>query len=137
MCPTERQRRRGERHRPLMKGRRWWRSLRRWLPSPARAKPSAPLWRAPEPVLFTCDLGNKTVSICSEEQGGAVAVRQVGPQSDLSDAAYDRKLINQLYAVRNAYVDRHGQPDLKRRYAAEQRDALRELEGEKPWRIEG
>ena len=62
----------------------------------------------------------------------ADAVQQVGPQGDLSNAAYDRKLINQLYAVRNAYVERHGQPDLKKRYAAEQRDALRELEGEKP-----
>ncbi len=37
-----------------------------------------------------------------------------------------------LYAVRNAYVDGLGQPGLKTRYAAEQHDALRELEGEKP-----
>ena len=60
------------------------------------------------------------------------AVQQVGPQGNLSNAAYDRKLINQLYVVRNAYVDERGWPDLKTRYAAEQRDALRELEGEKP-----
>ena len=46
--------------------------------------------------------------------------------------AYDRKLINQLYAVRNVYVDERGWPNLKTRYAAEQRDAFRELEGEKP-----
>lgn len=60
---------------------------------------------------------------------------------DLSNAAYDRKLINQLYAARNAnqlyaarnaYVDRLRQPGLKTRYAAEQHNALRELEGEKP-----
>jgi len=52
------------------------------------------------------------------------AVQQVGPQGNLSNAAYDRKLINQLYAVRSAYVDGLGQPDLKTRYAAEQHDAL-------------
>ncbi len=62
----------------------------------------------------------------------ARAVQQVGPQGNLSNAAHDRKLIDQLYAVRNAYVDALGRPDLKTRYAAEQRDALRELEGEKP-----
>jgi len=37
-----------------------------------------------------------------------------------------------LYAVRNAYVDVRGQPGLKTCYAAEQHDALRELEGENP-----
>ncbi len=60
------------------------------------------------------------------------AMQQVGPQGNLSNAAYDRKLINQLYAVRNTYVDRQGQPDLKKRYAVERRDALRELEDERP-----
>ncbi len=60
------------------------------------------------------------------------AVQQAGPQGNLSNAEYDRKLINQLYAGRNAYVDKRGRPDLKTRYAAEQHDALRELEGEKP-----
>ena len=29
------------------------------------------LCRTPEPVLFTCDVGSKTVSICGGEQGGA------------------------------------------------------------------
>ena len=60
------------------------------------------------------------------------AVQQVGLQGNLSNAAYDRKLINQLYAIRDAYVDRQGQPDLKKRYAAERRDAFKELEDEKP-----
>ena len=40
--------------------------------APARAKPPASLCRAPEPVLFTCDVGAKTVSICGQKQGGAV-----------------------------------------------------------------
>lgn len=71
----------------------------------------------------------------SVQHGGAAglvadAVRQAGPQGTLSNAAYDRKLINQLYALRNAYVDELGQPNLKTRYAAEQRDALKELEDE-------
>ena len=38
---------------------------------PARAKPPASLCRAPEVVLFTCNVGTKTVSICGREQGGA------------------------------------------------------------------
>lgn len=38
---------------------------------PARAKPPASLCRAPEPVLFTCHIGIKLVSICGQEQGGA------------------------------------------------------------------
>lgn len=46
----------------------------------------------------------------------ADAVQQAGPQGDLSNAAYDRKLINQLYALRDAYVDKLGQPNLKTRY---------------------
>ena len=60
------------------------------------------------------------------------AVQQAGPQGNLSNDAHDRKLIDKLYAVRNAYVDALGRPDLKARYAAEQRDTLRGLEGEKP-----
>ena len=73
----------------------------------------------------------------SAQHGGAAslvtrAVQQAGPQGNLSNAAYDRKLINQLYAGRNTYADERGWPDLKTRYAAEQHDALRELEGEKP-----
>lgn len=60
----------------------------------------------------------------------ADAVQQAGPQGDLSNAAYDRKLINQLYVLRDAYVDKLGQPNLKTRYAAEQRDALQGLENE-------
>ena len=59
-------------------------------------------------------------------------MQQAGPQGDLSNAAYDRKLINQLYALRNAYVDRLGQPGLKTRCAAERHDALRELEDGTP-----
>jgi hypothetical protein len=39
--------------------------------APAKAKPPASLCRAPEPVLFTCRLGTKTVSICGREEGGA------------------------------------------------------------------
>jgi len=73
----------------------------------------------------------------SVQHGGAAslvtdAVQQAGPQGNLSNAEYDRKLIKQLYAVRNVYVDRQGQPGLKTRYAAEQHDALRELESENP-----
>ncbi len=71
------------------------------------------------------------------QHGGAAslvtdAVQQAGPQGNLSNAEYDRKLIIELYAGRNAYVDKLGQPGLKTRYAVEQLDAFRELEGEKP-----
>ena len=43
-------------------------------PSAARVqpKPAESLCRAPEAVLFTCAVGIKTVSICGQEQGGAV-----------------------------------------------------------------
>jgi hypothetical protein len=73
----------------------------------------------------------------SVQHGGAAslvtrAVQQAGPQGSLSNAAYDRKLINQLYAVRNAYVDARGWPGLRTCYAAGRHDAPRELEGEKP-----
>ena len=37
----------------------------------AQLRPAKSLCRAPEPVLFTCDVGTKTVSICGQEQGGA------------------------------------------------------------------
>ena len=37
----------------------------------AQLRPAKSLCRAREPVLFTCDVGNKTVSICGGEQGGA------------------------------------------------------------------
>jgi len=41
--------------------------------APARPKPDGFLCRAPEAVLFTCDIGTKTVSICGQEkQSGAV-----------------------------------------------------------------
>ena len=39
--------------------------------APAQPGPAKSPCRAPEPVLFTCDVGNKTVSICGGEQGGA------------------------------------------------------------------
>jgi len=38
----------------------------------ARPKSTGPLCRAPEPVLFTCEVGTKTVSVCGHKQGGAV-----------------------------------------------------------------
>ncbi len=38
----------------------------------AQPKPAGSLCRAPEPVLFTCAVGAKTVSVCGQEQGGAV-----------------------------------------------------------------
>lgn len=38
----------------------------------ARAKPPASLCRTPEPVLFTCHLAAKLVSVCGTERGGAV-----------------------------------------------------------------
>ena len=60
------------------------------------------------------------------------AVRQAGPQGNLSDADYDRKLINQLYDTRSAYVDRIGFPDLKTRYATERSNVLKELENQAP-----
>lgn len=41
------------------------------IPAPAWAKPPTSLCRAPEPVLFTCHVGTKLVSICGQEQGGA------------------------------------------------------------------
>ncbi len=41
------------------------------VPAPAWAKSSTSPCRAPEPVLFTCDVGTETVSICGQEQGGA------------------------------------------------------------------
>ncbi len=41
------------------------------VPAPAWAKSPTSLCRAPEPVLFTCDVGTKMVSICGQEQGGA------------------------------------------------------------------
>ena len=51
----------------------------------------------------------------SVQHGGAAslvtdAVQQAGPQGNLSNAEYDCKLINQLYAVRNAYVDGRANP---------------------------
>ena len=42
------------------------------VPAPAWAKSPTSLCRAPEPVLFTCDVRAKTVLICGQEQGGAV-----------------------------------------------------------------
>ncbi len=39
--------------------------------APARAEPPASLCHATEPVLFTCHIGAKLVSICGQEQGGA------------------------------------------------------------------
>ncbi len=41
------------------------------ITAPVQAKPPASLCRAPEPVLFTCRVGTKTVSICGREEGGA------------------------------------------------------------------
>ena len=38
----------------------------------AQPKPARSLCRAPETVLFTCDVGTKVVSICGQEQSGAV-----------------------------------------------------------------
>ena len=38
----------------------------------AQLRPAKSLCRAPEPVLFTCDVRAKLVSICGQEQGGAV-----------------------------------------------------------------
>ena len=40
--------------------------------APARAKPPTSLCRTPEPILFTCDVGTKVVSVCGQAQGGAV-----------------------------------------------------------------
>jgi len=40
--------------------------------APAQPSPARSLCRAPEAVLSTCDIGTKTVSICGQEQGGAV-----------------------------------------------------------------
>ena len=40
--------------------------------APAQPKPAGSLCRAPEAVLFTCAVEAKTVSICGQEQGGAV-----------------------------------------------------------------
>ncbi len=44
------------------------------LPGAASSRPKSagPLCRVPEPVLFTCKVGTKTVSVCGQEQGGAV-----------------------------------------------------------------
>lgn len=39
--------------------------------APAQLRLAGSLCRAPEPVLFTCDIGTKTVSICGREKGGA------------------------------------------------------------------
>jgi hypothetical protein len=39
--------------------------------APAQPRPGGSLCRVPEAVLFTCDVGAKTVSICGQEQGGA------------------------------------------------------------------
>ena len=39
--------------------------------APAQLRLAGSLCRAPEVVLFTCDMGTKTVSICGREQGGA------------------------------------------------------------------
>ena len=47
------------------------------------------------------------------------AVQEVGPQNGRSDLDYDRALINQPYAVRNAYVVKIGQPNLQNRYVSE------------------
>lgn len=41
------------------------------IATPVRAKLPASLCRAPEPMLFTCHVGAKLVSICGQEQGGA------------------------------------------------------------------
>jgi len=40
--------------------------------APAKSKLAGSLCRVPEAVLFTCAVGAKTVSICGQEQGGAV-----------------------------------------------------------------
>lgn len=58
-------------------------------------------------------------------------MQQAGPWGNLSNAEYDCKLVLQLYAGRNVYVDKRGWPDLKIRYAAEQHDAFRELVGDR------
>lgn len=39
--------------------------------APAQLRLAGSLCRALEPVLFTCDVGTKTVSICGRERGGA------------------------------------------------------------------
>ena len=41
------------------------------VPASAWAKSPTSLCRVPEPVLFTCAVGAKTVPICGKEQGGA------------------------------------------------------------------
>ena len=40
--------------------------------APAQLRLAGSLCRAPEPVLFTCDLGTRTVSICGQDQGRAI-----------------------------------------------------------------
>jgi hypothetical protein len=40
--------------------------------APAQPRPTKSLCRPSEAVLFTCEVGTRTVSICGQEQGGAV-----------------------------------------------------------------
>lgn len=57
----------------------------------------------------------------------AAAVHDTGLPAPHETTAYDRRLINALYDVREAYVTAIGLPDLLTRYRSERPEALRQL----------
>jgi hypothetical protein len=59
----------------------------------------------------------------------AEAVQKVGPLPPSASAEFDRRLINMLYDVREAYVDRIKMSRLKKRYRTERPEALRAVVG--------
>ena len=58
----------------------------------------------------------------------AAAVHDTGLPATGETVTYDRRLINALYDIREAYVDKIGQPVLKNRYRSERQEALQQLE---------
>lgn len=57
----------------------------------------------------------------------ARAVQQVGPPPEGDRRDYERNLINALYDIREADVDKNGLGYLKKRYGSERQVALRQL----------
>lgn len=57
----------------------------------------------------------------------AQAVQQVGPPPEGDRRDYERTLINTLYDIREAYVDKNGLGRLKKRYRSERQVALQQL----------
>lgn len=59
----------------------------------------------------------------------ARGVEELGPEETSPQLDCDRKLVNTLYDIREAYVDAIGLSNLRSRYKVERQDALQELGG--------